>query len=872
MPLKELYTMLTRKCPPQINYTNRVVEQIYRLHDAGINALVVTDGFCVTGSDDRFLRVWPLDFSDYFLEAQHAAPVMSVGVSSDCLKIAISTQNGTVGVMDVPSHGYRTVVRSHESAVCAMSMDPNNREFTTTATDGTIRTWDLDSYDQLYEFVAREGHAWCVEYHPTKYIMACGFDDGIVRIFDLASTSQLYEYRQHQRCVNALVFSPDGSRLFSGAKDGHFCVYDAVHNYQPIKTVACSHAGDDVALSISPNGKMLAALGVKGASIHVLNAETMDKIMELSCGARTVRLLQFSPILNELFAITSDCRLHRYDLDKGELAHESISLHLDIVHTMDISDNGKLLLTGGNEGLIKVWALGSSGPNEKRCQTFIGHPAAVKCAHFTADKTQVVSAGDGYGILIWDLLANASEDLSDYVDRLIDQRAAEQQRLELEAVLAEESIPQLPKLGVGMGADSLIETLRDKLRDDELDSDAGTASDYETAAHSSFSEPSPLMRVRERAVQLDISMTPVHSHVKVADRSGFIDDDSASNLPLIHYCRRRPSAKRAERKYVAPDDEAGLKMVHMVGVNNDGHDNVVWDPASGLMAISIGCTVVVDNLETSQKRFLQGHDADISCLALSSDGNLLASARGSADASVPAVVVWAIDQDKPLLQLNCHHQGVQSLSWSPDGRHLLSVGNCMDGKIAMLSMETREIVMTADCPHAIHAAQFSATGTELVTVGYKYVTFWRFVADASKVLQAHREEREAPNEERNVHYTCVDLVEDENSFFVGSASGGVSQWVTKASGPTCTGSWQTEQGELSALRCRGKRIITCGQSPHVRIWEHFDDQAGEGYWQVCFASTSDVATGENDALPFSAHALMFCCCALGHMHHKQAFV
>jgi hypothetical protein len=41
---------------------------VYQLHSAAINSLVVFDGFCVTGSDDRQLRVWPMDFSDFLLE------------------------------------------------------------------------------------------------------------------------------------------------------------------------------------------------------------------------------------------------------------------------------------------------------------------------------------------------------------------------------------------------------------------------------------------------------------------------------------------------------------------------------------------------------------------------------------------------------------------------------------------------------------------------------------------------------------------------------------------------------------------------------------------------------------------------------------
>lgn len=52
----------------QINYGTRTLERVYQLHSAAINCMLVSDGLCVTGSDDRFLRVWPLDFSDFLLE------------------------------------------------------------------------------------------------------------------------------------------------------------------------------------------------------------------------------------------------------------------------------------------------------------------------------------------------------------------------------------------------------------------------------------------------------------------------------------------------------------------------------------------------------------------------------------------------------------------------------------------------------------------------------------------------------------------------------------------------------------------------------------------------------------------------------------
>ena len=35
----------------------------------------VNEAFCVTGSDDQYLRVWPLDFSEFFMEAKHEGTV-----------------------------------------------------------------------------------------------------------------------------------------------------------------------------------------------------------------------------------------------------------------------------------------------------------------------------------------------------------------------------------------------------------------------------------------------------------------------------------------------------------------------------------------------------------------------------------------------------------------------------------------------------------------------------------------------------------------------------------------------------------------------------------------------------------------------------
>lgn len=60
--------------------------RVYQLHGAAINSMVMHSGFCVTASDDKQLRVWPIGFADYLLEVRELLVLCScIYVLSLCL-------------------------------------------------------------------------------------------------------------------------------------------------------------------------------------------------------------------------------------------------------------------------------------------------------------------------------------------------------------------------------------------------------------------------------------------------------------------------------------------------------------------------------------------------------------------------------------------------------------------------------------------------------------------------------------------------------------------------------------------------------------------------------------------------------------------
>lgn len=84
-----------------------------------------------------FVAVCPALPSSAFAQSS----VVSVCASMDGLKLAVGTSAGSIGVLDVMTHGYTTALRSHRGGVTAAAVDPDEEraEFATVSEDCTIR-------------------------------------------------------------------------------------------------------------------------------------------------------------------------------------------------------------------------------------------------------------------------------------------------------------------------------------------------------------------------------------------------------------------------------------------------------------------------------------------------------------------------------------------------------------------------------------------------------------------------------------------------------------------------------------------------------------------------------------------------------------
>jgi WD repeat-containing protein 90 len=224
----------------QVNYDTRQLESVFKIHDLSICSISVSAGFCVTGSQDQYIRVWPLDFSEFFLEAQHESIIIALDISLDGLKVACGTSANSLSILDLTTQNYKTLLRSHSDTIVSLQYQEESHLLLSLSKDCTIRIWDDYNLDQLYEFnFSKDDDCNCIAVHPKRNIFAGGFSSGVFRIFSIEKVEVLSEHKYHNQPLEDIKFSSSGKYIGMGDSKGFYTLLNCENNFEFVKTFEC---------------------------------------------------------------------------------------------------------------------------------------------------------------------------------------------------------------------------------------------------------------------------------------------------------------------------------------------------------------------------------------------------------------------------------------------------------------------------------------------------------------------------------------------------------------------------------------------------------------------------------------------------------
>ncbi|CAF0801503.1 unnamed protein product [Didymodactylos carnosus] len=384
----------------------------------GVNALTVTSNFCITGSNDGYVRVWSNDFQQAYIEVQHDNSICGIAISDDQTRVLVSTVSGSLGILNLVNKNYSTLIRSHINYVNDIDYDDIKKQMISVSSDGTIRIWSFETGEQLYEFTSLNDTPLLLTYHPNKQAFAAGFNNGAIKIFELNTSIISAEVKHHTSSITGLLYSHNGFKLLSSDSDGNLCLSDVNDGYKLQRTIAKALPVINSKLSpnlrgnllaISPDGKHTAYIGPTEFVVTVVETNNLNQTLRIdisSCVLNDTKTVDESAVLvryspsKHLLVATSNQKLLKLDSQTGKLLNIINCTHRRSFDSLALSSDSQYLITSGDK-LIKFWDYSMS--LDINFQSFVGHSEPVRKLFFTPDNMNVISIGDS--ICIWDVLA-----------------------------------------------------------------------------------------------------------------------------------------------------------------------------------------------------------------------------------------------------------------------------------------------------------------------------------------------------------------------------------------------------------------------------------------------------------------------------------
>jgi len=356
--------------------------------------------------------------------------VLSLAVASNNSVLAVGSDDGNVTVWDLNTRAMKFHKCSYgdeqtnERSVCnesgsgdtdirGITFTANGKQLITGSSDNRAWLWDVETGDLLARSADSDddGHLNTVSgvsVNPVNGRVATVSWDNTVRIWELVQTDTwsfkyLSTLAGHSNSVWTVAYSPNVEALATGSSDSTVILWK-LDQVNQIGTPITQMDGQVWALAKAPNGKQFAA-GDEAGNIRIWNfdGKTLKEANTLK-HPKGVLALAYSHDNKWLASAGYDLTIRVWDVQTGAEAWHIDGAHEDQIWSVMFSPDDKWLASASFDKTAKLW----DTTTHQQVGKTLSHNNGVYALTFNKDGTQLLVAGYGTDIYLWNLANLAS--------------------------------------------------------------------------------------------------------------------------------------------------------------------------------------------------------------------------------------------------------------------------------------------------------------------------------------------------------------------------------------------------------------------------------------------------------------------------------